>query len=108
MGITFAGETRARMAATFCRNRGKFTSRTVGRICCRNSLLLPSPVIFHIRFAFRWRADPKFLSNEAVLLIKRTCVYVHLQGIQPHMFRRLFPGNVQQGLPDPMPPITWI
>jgi hypothetical protein len=50
-------------------------------------LLHRIPVIFHIRFGLRRRADTKFNGAEAVLLVERTTIGIDLDRIQPEMLR---------------------
>src|SRR5215212_27126 len=47
-----------------------------------------SPMIFHIGFAFRWRAYSKFFGGETIVFVECTGVHVDLQCKEPDMIRR--------------------
>jgi hypothetical protein len=46
------------------------------------------PVILHIGFGFRRRADSEFSGYKSVLLVERTGNEVDLQRIKPNVLRR--------------------
>src|SRR5215211_6034286 len=58
-------------------------------------------MIFYIGLAFRRWTDPKLLSNESILLVKRPRSCVDLQCVQPNVLRRKLSSKIKQRLADP-------